>query len=112
MTLSPEELAERLRKARENQVSEPAKKPHEDGGAKGIQLAIDIVAPLAVGFGLGWAFDNYVGTKPIGIILGLFLGVGAGLLNFYRSAMGIGPSDTYAKLRDKDGVERQKNEDR
>ena len=57
---------------------------------KGLSIAArigaELVAALVVGGGLGYAGDWYFGTSPWLIIVGLFLGMSAGLLNVYRMA--------------------------
>jgi len=45
-----------------------------------------LVSALAVGGGLGYLADWYFGTSPWLIVVGLFLGMSAGLLNVYRMA--------------------------
>jgi ATP synthase protein I len=44
------------------------------------------VAALIVGGGLGYVADSYFSSSPLGIIIGVFLGMSAGLLNVYRTA--------------------------
>ncbi|WP_367249115.1 AtpZ/AtpI family protein, partial [Pseudomonas sp. SB113] len=39
-----------------------------------------------VGVGIGWVLDSFAGTSPWGLIVFLFLGFGAGVLNVLRSA--------------------------
>ncbi len=89
-------LGERLEKAR--QRAEPAGKeagsaPREGLGL-GMRVGIELVSALAVGVGLGYLADRFVGTRPWGVIVGFFLGAAAGMLNAIRamSAMGKGGS--------------------
>jgi F0F1-type ATP synthase assembly protein I len=57
---------------------------------KGLSLAarvgVELVAALIVGGGLGYLADWYFGTNPWLTVIGLFLGMSAGLLNIYRMA--------------------------
>jgi ATP synthase protein I len=51
-----------------------------------LRFGVVLGAALAVGGGLGYLADSYFGSSPIGILLGVFLGMSAGLLNVYRMA--------------------------
>ena len=57
---------------------------------KGLSLAmrigVELLAALIVGGGLGYAADSYFNSSPVGILIGVFLGMSAGLLNVYRTA--------------------------
>ena len=61
-----------------------------DAFRKGLSIAmrigVELVAALAVGGGLGYLADSYFGSSPTGILIGVFLGMTAGLLNVYRMA--------------------------
>jgi ATP synthase protein I len=61
-----------------------------DAFRKGFSIAarigVELVAALIVGGGLGYLADSYFRTGPVGIIIGIFLGMTAGLLNVYRTA--------------------------
>ena len=51
-----------------------------------VRIGVELVAALIVGGGLGYWADSYFGTSPVGIVVGVFLGMAAGLLNVYRTA--------------------------
>ena len=61
-----------------------------DAFRKGLSIAarigVELVAALIVGGGLGYLADSYFSSSPFGIIIGVFLGMSAGLLNVYRTA--------------------------
>lgn len=89
------DLDERLRRARA-EVEAPAKVgPLESGvSISGFGLAFrigtELVAALGVGVGLGLLLDHWLGTAPWLLVVFFFLGAGAGIMNVYRVASGIG----------------------
>ena len=56
----------------------------------GFRIGVDVAAALAVGLGIGYLLDAWLGTKPWLLVLFFFLGAGAGVLNVYRAVMGMG----------------------
>jgi ATP synthase protein I len=85
-------LGERLEKARrrssEHEGEEPASAP--GGLGYGFRVGIELVSALAVGVGLGFLADRFIGTRPWGVILGFFLGAAAGMLNAIRAMRELG----------------------
>ncbi len=65
-------------------------------------MAGHLVAGIAVGAGLGWFLDRWLGTAPGLFIVFLFLGAASGMLNVYRTAtrqgMAIGYRPAPGKL--------------
>ena len=87
-------LGERIEQARKERLREE-KGGAGDGGAPGalglaLRVAVEMVAALAVGVGLGFGFDYLVGTKPWGLIVGVFVGGAAGIMNVFRVAQELG----------------------
>lgn len=72
----------------------PEKKPdgpasRSDGMAGmgyALRLSSEFIAGVVVGAAVGWFVDRMAGTSPWGLIVFLFLGFGAGVLNVLRSA--------------------------
>ncbi len=54
------------------------------GAGFGFKISTEIIAAIAVGVGIGLIVDNYLGTKPIGLIIFFIFGALAGFLNVYR----------------------------
>ena len=54
------------------------------GAGFGFKISTELVAALVVGVGIGLLVDNYLGAKPIGLIIFFILGAFAGFLNIYR----------------------------
>ncbi len=51
-----------------------------------LRLSSEFIAGVVVGAAIGWFVDRMAGTSPWGLIVFLFLGFGAGVLNVLRSA--------------------------
>ena len=54
------------------------------GASFGFKISTELIAALIVGVGMGLIVDNYLGTKPFGLIIFFILGSFAGFLNIYR----------------------------
>jgi ATP synthase protein I len=90
-------LGERLDKARlerdrgQANASGDAVSP---GGALGFgfRIGVELVAALCVGLALGWVAYRFLPAPwgTIGLIAFFFLGAGAGTLNVFRAAQGVG----------------------
>lgn len=52
----------------------------------GFRIAVDMLAALAVGTGLGYMADRMLGTMPWIMVAGIFFGFAAGVRNMIRSA--------------------------
>lgn len=98
------DLGRRLDRARQRSGNAPAGAPSEDGAgasrkalALGLRIGLELVVAVFVGVALGWAFDRWLGTGPWGLIVFLFLGFAAGVMNVFRVALrmeraaGFGP---------------------
>ena len=64
-----------------------------EGSAAGMgyafRLATEMAAALVVGVGIGWLVDTWLETSPWGLLIFLFVGFVAGILNAYRIARRI-----------------------
>lgn len=78
-------LSDKISKTREKR--DPP--PREAGNAKMLGLAwrltIEILAGIGVGGFVGWWLDKWFGTAPLFLLVLLFLGMAAGLLNSVRT---------------------------
>jgi ATP synthase protein I len=63
----------------------------------GLRIGVELVVAVAVGGFVGWALDRWLGTRPWGMIVLLFLGIGVGMLNVYRAVMGLGMAMGYKR---------------
>ena len=87
---SLKQLDERLKAARSRHgqdrgLDNPGKAGANNIGV-GFRIAVEMIAALAVGVGIGLLLDNWLGTKPWMLILFFILGCGAGFTNLIRVA--------------------------
>ncbi|MGE5547391.1 MAG: AtpZ/AtpI family protein [Solirubrobacterales bacterium] len=89
-----DDLEARLRaaRAREDDLAGrgPARRESPAGLALGMRLAVEFVAGVLVGVGIGYVLDRWLGTAPWLMVVFLLLGGAAGVMNAYRFAHGLG----------------------
>ena len=95
-----EDLDKRLNQAREknssnNQSISSIGEEQRYGYSVALRIGTEMVAALIVGVGIGYFLDNWLGTKPWFLVVFFFLGAGAGVLNVYRTASGLGSAPRY-----------------
>ncbi len=87
-----DDLDARIRAAREREEQQPGRGPGRrppQGLALGMRLSVEFIAGVAVGAGLGYTLDRFLGTSPWLMVLFLLLGGVAGVFNAYRAARGM-----------------------
>jgi len=94
---SLEDLEARLRAARDREGGAKDRDPADGGGRAsglglGFRIAIELVAGVMVGAGIGYGLDLWLGTAPFLMMLFLFLGGAAGVVNVYRAVKGLDDS--------------------
>jgi ATP synthase protein I len=90
-----EDLNYRLIRAREKshankQMPSIIGKEQTRGFSMAIRVGTELVAALVVSVGIGHFLDYWLDTKPWFLVVFFFLGAGAGVLNVYRAASGLG----------------------
>jgi len=83
------DLDDRLRRLRERTPKEEeqgARPPTQSAYGFAFRVGVEMVAALAVGGGIGWLLDRWLGTMPIFLLIFFLLGAVAGLLNVFRAA--------------------------
>ena len=61
----------------------------QQGMGLGLRIGVEFVVAIALASALGWGLDWLLGTRPWGMIILFFLGVGTGMANVYRAVAGI-----------------------
>lgn len=107
----PNDFDARLRAARAREDVESRRAKPQDGNAQagmglGFRIAIELVAGVAVGTGIGFALDHLFGSRPWLMVVFFFLGAAAGVMNVYRVAKGLDDSVGLG------AAERRKDQDR
>jgi ATP synthase protein I len=87
------ELGARLQDARRTQNAAQERKPalgiEQRQYGQAWRLAVEMVAGLAVGAGMGWLLDWFFGTAPWLMLVFFILGAGAGMKSAFRVAREI-----------------------
>ena len=90
----PADLAKldaRLKKAQEAaRARDPEARPGRMGNSfglgMGMRVGTEMVAALAVGGGIGWFLDRWLGTGPVLLLVFLLFGLAAGVKGAYSAA--------------------------
>ena len=93
-------LDKRLKRARkEGSSGKPAAAGNGYNEASGFSMAMrvgtELVSALIVSVGIGILLDKWLDTGPWFLIVFFFLGAGAGVMNVYRVASGLGAAPGY-----------------
>ena len=86
------DLDDRLRRLRERAPEEEEKVVPRGGDSPqtaygfAFRIGVELVVALAVGGGIGWLLDHWLGTLPLFLLVFFVLGAVAGLLNVFRAA--------------------------
>ncbi len=103
-----DDLDSRLKKVRatvQDPLTAPSSKEADKSGALGLafRVSVELVSGVAIGVGIGWLLDGWLGTRPWFMLAFIVLGGAAGMLNVYRLASGFGYAAGYAKSNDQTG---------
>ena len=98
-------LEARLRDARsraEDIVPESKEKnqPPMSALSLAFRVGVELVSALAIGVAIGWLLDQWLDTRPWLMLVFIFLGAAAGILNVYRVARGFGYAVGYQREED------------
>lgn len=87
MSLTPEELRQKIRdaQAKETPAAAGPRKPASSESSKALRMGTDFVAAIIVGIVLGYWLDRWLHSEPFCMIIFMFVGFAAGFMNIYRS---------------------------
>lgn len=106
MTDNLNDLQTRIKQARAEGVGDdPPPSAAEAAQAQsvnqGVRAGTELVVPMIVGGGAGYALDNWQGTAPLFFIIFFILGVFVGFWNVYRVVNGLGSEIGFVRLQQK-----------
>ncbi|MDH3240491.1 MAG: AtpZ/AtpI family protein [Alphaproteobacteria bacterium] len=106
------QLKDRLAAARARDERSTGGKRDTDASGIGIamRVGIELAGTLAVGVGIGWLLDRWLGTGPWLLVVFFFLGSAAGILNVYRAVKNIGLDPAYRREPDEAAGDEDKDE--
>lgn len=83
-----EKLNQLLEERRQSEIRAEAKvnRSSTAGMAQAMKLSSEFIAGIVAGGMIGWLLDQWLGTMPLGLVVFILLGFGAGILNVLRSA--------------------------
>ncbi|MDX1486293.1 MAG: AtpZ/AtpI family protein [Alphaproteobacteria bacterium] len=84
-------------RARDRKRAGGGKPADQSGVGIAVRVGIELAGTLAVGVGIGWLLDRWLGTGPWLLVVFFFLGGAAGVLNVYRAVKNIGLAPGYPK---------------
>ena len=86
---SLDKLQVKIDKIKKKPESVRAKKFSSADMSQAMRFSIDLLAGVIVGVAVGYLIDRFSGTLPLFLIIGLFIGVAAGIRNMMISAKNI-----------------------
>ena len=109
------DLGDRLKAARGQEAKEPQPRGRgtQSGLGQGLRIGIEMVVSVVVGAGIGYFIDGWADTRPLFMIVFLFLGFAAGIMNVLRiargldEAAGLGRAMREKETREKEALEAQ-----
>lgn len=84
---SLDSLDEAIAKARKDSIVLEKTKQKESNTGSMLRVGVELVSATTVGSFIGYFLDKWIGTFPLFFITCFILGVGASMLNMYRSFM-------------------------
>lgn len=112
---SLDEIASRLRAAREREArtlgQAPEQRARVSGIGVGMRIGVELVASVAVGVLIGLGLDAWLGTRPWLMVLFLLLGGAAGVMNVYRFMRNMDDAVGFERARQQASAKQNESEE-
>lgn len=99
------DLEKKLAAFRGEQKREPDRNAERERDAenmnRGLRAGTELVVSIAAGTLIGWFLDQWLGTKPLFLLLFIMAGIGAGFFNVYRITQDIGTAPGFKPLHNR-----------
>ncbi|MGB0682732.1 MAG: AtpZ/AtpI family protein [Magnetovibrionaceae bacterium] len=76
------------REPAQNRYTKGFRAAQQSGLGLAFRVGVELVAGVIVGLAIGWALDEWLGTRPWLMLVFILLGGAAGILNVYKVAQG------------------------
>lgn len=83
--LTPEEIREKAANLTQAMKAREQGTHQESAKSSGVRIATDVMVSIGVGMFLGYWIDQWLGSKPWAMMLGLGFGIAAGIRSAIRS---------------------------
>lgn len=116
MTNNLKDLEEKIAafkgKERDEKSTEEKEQEAADNMSRGIRAGSELLVSIAAGVLIGLLLDNWLGTKPLFLIIFILGGISAGFMNVYRLTQNFDSSIGFKRLPSdqKDAKKTPKNE--
>ena len=84
-----ERLARDLARFKASRAPSPSPFANASEAGLGYRLLASLLGGVFGGAGLGWTFDHFVHTSPLGLISGLLIGLGISIYAAVRTALAM-----------------------
>lgn len=92
-----DDLSKRLNALKKDKVDEHLVDEHYSQAHLAWRMVIELVAGLAIGFGIGWGLDYLFNSQPLFMIIFVLLGLAAGINVMLKTAREIGKDKALAE---------------
>lgn len=87
------ELEERIEALKQGAVEKPHQEEHYSLAQQAWRMVVELVAGIAIGFGMGYGLDIVFGTNPFFLVIFTLLGFAAGVKTMMNTAAELNPQE-------------------
>ena len=96
-------LETRLRRLKETHREPVREARRANAIGSAFRLTTELVAGVIVGAAIGWSLDRFIGSQPVFLLVFLFLGIAAGVVNVFRTAQRMNAEAGTGMEEDREG---------